>query len=262
MNEGDFMGERQDRKNLHPTGFPDIDELEFAASFVPSAFGSGDIYNIIHLDEHNIGLYSIDVSGHGFAASLFSVSLKQRLEQSLQSSGLTMVAQIDSPYYASASPQEVARMLDKDDMLGKYGRFFTMVYAVVDIKTGRVSFYRAGHNLPLVIHDRDRAEFIHGGGPPIGLGLDFERNEGQEIWLLPGDQFILFSDGLNDSYSPRTKSRYGLDRLRKVLAEHYNHPLEVSFESLITDVKSFIGEDSISDDISIIGFKWRGNSMF
>jgi sigma-B regulation protein RsbU (phosphoserine phosphatase) len=154
----------------------------------------------------------------------------------------------------------VANLLDKDDMLGKYGRFFTMVYAVANIKTGHVSFYRAGHNLPLVIHDRHRSEFIQGGGAPIGMGIDFERNEGQELRLSPGDRFILFSDGLNDAYSKKTKSRYGLDRLRQVLTYHYPNSLEESFESLISDVKAFMGEDNVSDDISIIGFQWWGNS--
>jgi sigma-B regulation protein RsbU (phosphoserine phosphatase) len=258
MNEGEYMGEQQSGKNLHPTGFPDIDEIEFAASFVPSAFGSGDIYNIIRLDEQNIGLYNIDVSGHGFAASLFSASLKQRLDQDPRTQG--PFTPTEPPHEAIISPVEVACLLDKDDLLGKYGRFFTMVYAVVNIAIGHVSFYRAGHNLPLVVHDHHRSEFIPGGGAPIGLGIDFERNESQEIHLSHGDQFILFSDGLNDAYSPKTDSRYGLDRLRQVLTDHYSHSLEASFESLIRDVKAFVGDDSVSDDISIIGFKWRGKS--
>ena len=136
-----------------------------------------------------------------------------------------------------------------------------MVYAVVNIEEGLVSYYRAGHNLPLIVHDRHRSEFIQGGGAPIGLGLDFERKEDQKIRLSPGNQFILFSDGINDAYSPKTKSRYGLDRLRQVLTDQYALPLEDSFESLITDVKEFVGDDRFSDDISIIGLKWRGDMM-
>jgi sigma-B regulation protein RsbU (phosphoserine phosphatase) len=247
--------------NLYSTGFPDINEMEFAANFVPSAFGSGDIYNIFQLDEKNIGLYNIDVSGHGFSASLFSMSLKQRLDLDPQSFGLVKVPQNEAPFYSINSPQEVASLLDQEDILGKYGRFFTMVYAVVNIEEGLVSFYRAGHNLPLIIHDRHRSEFINGGGAPIGLGLDFGRNEGQEIRLSPGDQFILFSDGINDAYSSKLKSRYGLNRLQQVLSDHYTLPLAESFEILITDVKEFVGEGNFSDDISIIGFKWLGNSI-
>lgn len=255
------MSGRKAHKNLYPVGFPDIDEMEIAATFIPSAFGSGDIYNIFKLDERNIGLYNIDVSGHGFAASLFSVSLKQRLDHNPRSWGLVNANQTKKPDYFVNSPQEVARLLDKEDMLGKYGRFFTMVYAVVNIDIGLVSFYRAGHNLPLVVHDRNQSEFIQGGGAPIGLGIGFDRKEGQEIRLSAGDQFILFSDGINDAYSTKVKSRYGLDRLRRVLTVHYDLPLEESFSYLIADVKSFVGEDRFSDDISIIGFKWLGSGM-
>jgi len=260
MPEGDFMWRRQARTNLHPTGFPDVAAMEFAANFVPSAFGSGDIYNIFQLDEKNIGLYNIDVSGHGFAASLFSASLKQKLEQDLEFCGWTKVSQTEQPYCTIRSPLEVANTLDKEDILGKFGRFFTMVYAVVNIKDGLVSYYRAGHNLPLVVHDNEQSEFVQGGGGPIGLGLSLKRDKGQEIKLSPGDQFILFSDGLTDAYSPKTNSRYGLDRLRKTLTGHYSLTLEESFSSLISDVKAFVGKDSFSDDISIIGFKWGGES--
>lgn len=260
MQKGDFMSSGKSQISLHPKGFPDIEEMEFAATFVPSAFGSGDIYNIFPLDTKNIALYNIDVSGHGFAASLFSASLKQRLDKDPQVNGLAQNALSDSPHYSLNSPQEVVRLLDREDMLGKYGRFFTMVYAVVNIEAGIVSFYRAGHNLPLVIHDRHRSEFIQGGGAPIGLGISVHRENGQHIRLSPGDQFILFSDGLTEAYSPKTKSRYGLNRLRQVLTDHYPLPLDESFESLIADVKTFVGEDSFSDDISIIGFKWWGDS--
>jgi sigma-B regulation protein RsbU (phosphoserine phosphatase) len=255
------MPGRKNQLNLQSSEFPNINEMEFAASFVPSAFGSGDIYNIFKLDEKNIGLYNIDVSGHGFSASLFSTSLKQRLDLDPQSYGLVKVHQSEEPYYSIKSPQEVASLLDKEDLLEGYGRFFTMVYAVVDIEMGFVSFYRAGHNFPLVIHDLNRSEFIQGGGIPIGLGLNRRRKEGQEIRLSPGDQFILFSDGINDAYSPKTKSRYGLGRLQKVLTAHYALPLAESFEFLITDVKEFVGKDNFSDDISIIGFKWVGETM-
>ena len=46
-----------------------------------------------------------------------------------------------------------------------------------------------------------------------------------------------------------------------ILTEHYPESLDRSFERFIFDVKEFMGQDGFSDDISIIGFKWRGSRV-
>jgi sigma-B regulation protein RsbU (phosphoserine phosphatase) len=258
---GNLISGQEAQKSLLPSGFPDISNMEFAASFIPSAFGSGDIYNIFRLDEKNIGLYNIDVSGHGVSAALFSVCLNQRLSQDPQSFGLVKVPVNDPPFYHINSPVHVVNLLDEEDMLGKYGRYFTMVYAIVNVKTGGVSFYRAGHNYPLLVHNKKISYYIEGGGPPIGLGIPLRKKPEQEIKLSEGDQLIFFSDGINDAFSPRSGERYGLERAKKILTEHYPETLERSFDYLISDVQEFIGQDGFSDDISIIGIKWLGNSV-
>jgi sigma-B regulation protein RsbU (phosphoserine phosphatase) len=146
-------------------------------------------------------------------------------------------------------------------MLGKHGRYFTMVYAIINVETGGVTFYRAGHNYPLLIHDRNNSHYIEGGGPPIGLGISLKKKQEQEIKLEAGDQLILFSDGINDAFSPESGKKYGLERARELLTVHYPEPLNKSFDRLISDVQEFIGLDGISDDISVIGFKWMGNRL-
>ena len=258
---GNLVSGQEAQKSLLPSCFPEMSNMEFAASFIPSAFGSGDIYNIFRLDETNIGLYNIDVSGHGVSAALFSVCLNQRLSQGPQSFGLVKVPLTASPFYHINSPVSVVTSLDEEDMLGKYGRYFTMVYAIVNVETGDVSFYRAGHNYPLLIHDKKHSQYVEGGGPPIGLGIELGKKEEQDIKLDVGDQLIFFSDGINDAFSPKSGKRYGLERARQILTEHYTDSLERSFDHLIFDVQEFMGQDGFSDDISIIGFKWLGSKV-
>ncbi len=258
---GNLISGQETQKSLLPSSFPDISNMEFAASFIPSAFGSGDIYNIFRLDEKNIGLYNIDVSGHGVSAALFSVCLNQRLSQDPQSFGLVKVPVDGPPYYRINSPVHIVTLLDDEDMLGKYGRYFTMVYAIVNVETGGVSFYRAGHNYPLLIRNKNKSYYIEGGGPPIGLGITLRKKQEQEIKLEAGDQLIFFSDGINDAFSPKSGKRYGLERARQILTDHFSESLEHSFERLITDVQAFMGQEGFSDDISIIGFKWLGNRV-
>lgn len=253
---GNLVSGQEAQKSLLPSAFPEISNMEFAASFIPSAFGSGDIYNIFRLDETNIGLYNIDVSGHGVSAALFSVCLNQRLSQGPHSFGIVKAPCSTPPFYSINTPLNVVSELDEEDMLGKYGRYFTMVYAIVNVEAGDVSFCRAGHNYPLLIHNKNNSHYIEGGGPPIGLGIALDKNREQDIKLDSGDQLIFFSDGINDAFSPKSRKRYGLKRARQILTKHYKDSLERSFERLIIDVKEFMGQDGLSDDISIIGFKW------
>jgi serine phosphatase RsbU (regulator of sigma subunit) len=136
-----------------------------------------------------------------------------------------------------------------------------MVYAIVNVDTGGITFYRAGHNYPLLIHNKKNSYYIEGGGPPIGLGIALSKKQEQDITLEAGEQLIFFSDGINDAFSPKSGERYGLERARQILTEQYPESLERSFDRLISDVQEFMGQDGFSDDISIIGFKWLGTRV-
>jgi len=245
------------QQSLLPREIPDLPTIEFAARFYPSLYVSGDIYNVFRLDEKHFGFYNIDVSGHGVPAALFSVGISQRLNNDLYPHALLKIPLGNAPHYQINSPERVARLLDEDDMLGKYDKYFTMVYAIINIESFKVDFYRAGHNLPLLIHPDGSSEYIDGGGPPLGLGLPHEEQKKQTLDLSPGDQFIIFSDGINEAGSQKQDSVYGLKRVKTVLSKYSQDSLGASFDRLIEDVKDFQCSEEFTDDISIIGFKLK-----
>jgi sigma-B regulation protein RsbU (phosphoserine phosphatase) len=133
-----------------------------------------------------------------------------------------------------------------------------MVYAVVELPNRRISFCRAGHNFPLLISGTGAARYLGGGGPPLGLGIACGGRKRQIVDMSPGDSFILFSDGINETVASRGSPEYGLARVKKVLRRHRDIPLGDSFDALIGDVQKFQGRSSFKDDISIIGFRWTG----
>jgi sigma-B regulation protein RsbU (phosphoserine phosphatase) len=245
------------QQSLLPREIPDLPTIEFAARFYPSLYVSGDIYNVFRLDEKHFGFYNIDVSGHGVPAALFSVGISQRLNNDLYPHALLKIPLGNTPHYQINSPERVARLLDEDDMLGKYDKYFTMVYAIINIESFKVDFYRAGHNLPLLIHPDGSSEYIDGGGPPIGLGLPHKEQKNQTLDLSPGNQFIIFSDGINEAVSQKQDSVYGFKRVKTVLSKYSQDSLGASFDRLIEDVKEFQGSEEFTDDISIIGFKLK-----
>ena len=58
-----------------PETLPQVPGLEFAWQFRPCSELAGDGLNVLRLDEDHVGLYILDVCGHGVPAALLSASL-------------------------------------------------------------------------------------------------------------------------------------------------------------------------------------------
>jgi len=67
------------QQDFLPTQLPNTDEIRWAAVFLPAEWVSGDIYDIVRIDEQHIGFYVADVVGHGMPAALLTIFLKQAL---------------------------------------------------------------------------------------------------------------------------------------------------------------------------------------
>lgn len=248
---------REAHKSLLPLSCPDIPGMEIAARFVPSAHVSGDLYNIFRLDEKTVGLYNLDVSGHGISAALFSVTISQRLTHLVHPHSLLKVRLDKPPFYRINPPEEVIRRLDQEDFLERHGHYLTMVYALFDITKGLLSFCRAGHNFPLLIRSVGTAEYIMGGGLPVGMHIRRKKRQSLQVRMVPGETFLLFSDGISEATPPDGEERYGLERIRRFFSDHHQEPLTRLFDRLIEEVRNFQGGRDFEDDVSLIGFRWR-----
>ena len=256
----DLEGARELQKSFLPAMFPEVSGIEFAANFIPSAYVSGDAYNMFRLDEKQIGLYHIDVMGHGVFAALFSFLINQRLTHDLSPCGLIKVPKETSPYYLINSPEKVVGILNEEDLLDQYGSYFTMLYTIFNMETGVLSIYRAGHNPPLIVRANGDSEYVTEGGAPIGLGIPLMVGECREVQLYSGDALIVFSDGINECYSSSNPGEcFGLERARDYLVENRLRNMEESFEELIENVKAFHGKEEFDDDVSIVGLRWKGH---
>jgi phosphoserine phosphatase RsbU/P len=261
----DLDAARKAQESLLPKDFPDVPGIEFGAFMISSAFVGGDIYNIFRLDDDHIGFYQVDVSGHGVPSSLFSVSISQMLTHDLYQHNLLRIPISPSEQFKINSPAHVVALLNETNMLEKHGHYFTMIYAILNIRTGELTFSRAGHNLPLVVHPDGSSEFIkNGAGGPVGFGLPRDDDEELTLKLEPGDAFILYSDGITDAgVMLDSNASYGCERIQEVMRANSGASLNDTFLSLIDDVRSHVvnlgGEryGSFDDDVSIIGVRWN-----
>ena len=67
------------QRSLLPEAPPQIPGVVFAWFYQACKQVGGDMFNVLRLSEDCVGVYVLDVSGHGTSAALHSVSLSQVL---------------------------------------------------------------------------------------------------------------------------------------------------------------------------------------
>jgi hypothetical protein len=174
------------QQDFLPAQLPNSDEVRWATLFLPAEWVSGDIYNIVRLDEQHIGFYVADVVGHGIPAALLTIFVKQ---------ALVMRETIESNYRIFP-PAEVMNNLNARMAAQKLSgyQFATCCYCLLNLKTLHLTYARAGHPYPVLVRPREEPLQLEIRGSLLGV---FEQSEyGQQtIQLQRGDKFLLYSDG-------------------------------------------------------------------
>ena len=175
------------QQDFLPTQLPNQDEVRWATVFLPAEWVSGDIYNIVRIDEQHIGFYVADVVGHGMPAALLTIFVKQ---------ALVMRETIKNNYHIY-SPAEVMKNLNVRMAAQKLSgyQFATCCYCLLNIKTLQLTFARAGHPYPILIRAGGQLQRLEIEGSLLGIFGQAEYVQ-ESIQLQRGDKLLLYSDGL------------------------------------------------------------------
>jgi sigma-B regulation protein RsbU (phosphoserine phosphatase) len=131
---------------LPPAGM-EIPGLRLAWAFRPCEHIGGDTFNVFALDDDHIGLYLLDVSGHGVPAALLSVHLSLILSPPRDPSSFLVRA--DGPAAGSpASPADIVESLNRRFAWKSTDRYFTMFYGVLNTRSGELRFACAPRTCP------------------------------------------------------------------------------------------------------------------
>jgi serine phosphatase RsbU (regulator of sigma subunit) len=126
--------------------------------------------------------------------------------------------------------------------------FVTCFYAILDPKSGTVSYANAGHDPPYLWHGGDAKE-LRARGMPLGLMPEMGYEE-KEAVLREGDSVLFYSDGLVEAHDPHYEM-FGFPRLRVLISEHGKQRSLV--DSLLEELYSFVGESwEQEDDITLL----------
>jgi len=90
--------------------------------------------------------------------------------------------------------------------------FVTCFYAILDPKSGTLSYANAGHDVPYLHRSGGACEELMARGMPLGL-MPVMSYEEKETVLDAGDGALFYSDGLVEAHGPAGEM-FGFPRLR------------------------------------------------
>ncbi len=249
----DLRAAAQIQRSLLPTGRPLGAECDVAWKFLPCDKIAGDIFNIFRLDKEHVGLYMLDVSGHGPAAALVTASVAQML----QPQGDLLLARRDARQAGIASPAAVLGMLDAEFPIERFDKYFTISYMTINLRTGLLTASTAAHPAAVIIRQGGGMEILEKGGPIIGVGEVSER-ENETKTLAVGDRVIVYTDGLVEARNNNDEP-FGEHRLFGVLDRSRAHSVQELVQCVETALVGFVGVNSWTDDVSVLAFEYRGS---
>jgi serine phosphatase RsbU (regulator of sigma subunit) len=239
-----------------PDTLPEVAGATFAWAYRPCDELGGDGLNIVRLGASRVGLYVLDVSGHGVVAALLSVSMSRVLSPApVPPVVLGQPAETEGTAEVTP-PAEVADRLNRlfpFDLATH--QFATLLYGVLDAATGEFRYVSAGHPGPVHLPAGRPPSILAGAGYPIGLatGAYTERL----IRLASGDRLYLYSDGVPEAMSPAGE-RYGDARLLAAVDRSRAIPIAAAVAALRVEVEQWCGAAGPQDDLSILAAESSG----
>ena len=203
--------------------------------------------NIVLLGGVRITLYILDVSGHGVVSALLAMALSRVLSSPTEPSSI-LTRDGDVPDRPEITPP--AEVADRLNQLFPYNttteQFATMIYGVLDARSGEFRYVSAGHPGPVHLPAGSGPVILESPGFPIGLADD--AYEERSVRLAAGTGF-LYSDGDRDVDPARVL--FGDARLLEAIGRGRSLPLQESVIAVMGEIERWRGAASAHDDISI-----------
>ncbi len=223
-------------------------QLDLAAMMHPAKMVGGDFYDFYFMDEDNLVLTIADVSDKGVPASLFMVIAKTLLkDQALVKKSADRLADI------VAAANDALAASNREMM------FVTTFIGVLHLPTGKFTYVNAGHNAPIVGQGTDWAYLPKATDPILGVrdGLTFTA---RQLTLARGTAMLLYTDGVTEAMD-KQQEQFGEAQLRQTLAEMpAGSDAAEMLKRVRAAVKDHAGAAEQSDDITMLGFVYRGPS--
>lgn len=221
---------------------PKNEHLEMIAFYHPHFEIGGDYYDVIKLNDHEIGFCIADVSGKGISAAILMSNFQANL-QALFSEEISM---------ENLLVKLNRRVMDS----AKGEKFITLFIARYNFDTRELSYVNAGHNPP-IMYNTETGETTQLTNGSVGMGMldELPFIEVQSVSMEHHSKLLCFTDGLVEVIND-AGVEFGTDKLEVELQN--KDSMKANMDTIIKKQGILEGSASIFDDISILSAEFPG----
>jgi hypothetical protein len=224
------------QRSILPEELPDVDNLRFAARYLPSEEGievGGDWYDVFRGPTGGVWLSVGDVGGHGVLAASVMSQLRN---------GVRACA------FAGLDPSGCLGVLDRLLVESAADLYATAVVMVYDSHSGAVRWSNAGHPPPIVARPGRGANLLDAVHGSL-LGMSAETPYAESVTEFPaGGLLVLYTDGLIERRGHDIQ-----DALTYLVSAVGNMPLHRGVETLCDRVlAAAFADHNRQDDLCLL----------
>ena len=222
-----------------------IQYLDMAGFMEPAEEVGGDYYEVLNHDG-NIKIGIGDVTGHGLESGIIMLMVQTTVRALL-------LAGIDEPEHflniVNRTIYHNAKRMGTDKNL---------TLSLLDYHAGVLTI-TGQHEEVLLVRQGGQIEKIDTFdlGFSVGILVDItEFTDNRKVELQPGDGIVLYTDGITEAQNA-VNNQYGLERLCEVISSNWPGTAKQVQQAVITDVKDYIGNHKVMDDIALLVLKQK-----
>lgn len=235
---------REIQSGFLPDELPQPSGWEIAARFQPAREVAGDFYDAFTVGDGKIVLVVADVCDKGVGAALFMALTRSLLRALAQQNFATKSGDASHLKNTVAQTNDyIAVTHDSSNM------FATLFIAVLDPKSGALTYVNAGHNPPMVIGARGIKAQLGRTGSAVGV-IPQMKFDTLETRLDIGDVLLAYTDGVTDAESPSRKE-YSTERLLE-LAQTPRSSAGELLDAIHSELRAHIADTPQTDDITLL----------
>jgi serine phosphatase RsbU (regulator of sigma subunit) len=221
-----------------------IESLDIAGFMESAEEVGGDYYDVL---QHNGRiLFAIgDVTGHGLESGALAIMVQSAIR--------TLLAHHETEpvkFFSSLNQMvfhNIQRMnAEKSSTLVLVNYFDNQLYL-------------SGQHEEMIVVRDGKLELIDTVDLGFPIGLDEEIDEfihQIKVPLNSGDVVVLYSDGITEAFNLQ-KQQYKLERLCEIIQQNWQKTAREIQQAVIEDVRLFIGEQKVFDDITLLVLKQK-----